>query len=494
MENGQFVQYFMIPLLMTLFTQVLSKLEYVNPIDIVYSLREIDLKNFFKTRYTILLKGERIRSVCQYSGNTTIVESFTNTFSALWEYIIKQNDNKNILELTELNSNSSSKIDKEQKTFYYVSQKNCFIINKELELYGKSNVTTTIEPNENKKNGKSNDCHYITIELFSYSSKITDIKKFLNKITDEYTEKIKTIREKNRYIYSIKQVEYEEYYQDCWYESIFSTTRTFNNLFFNEKETLLKKLDFFLNNKDWYYKKGVPYTLGIGLSGEPGTGKTSIIKAIAQYTDRHVINLSMKLFKTRKQLYQFFFETTYNRKNITDSITYDKKIIVIEDIDCLGDIVLKRKQEYKIKKNEDTTTKMLQTLLDKSVSDSSDEVPKNSLKLTTASDPITLDDILNIFDGIQEHFGRIMIITSNHYDKLDPALIRPGRIDIKLEMANLSCKTIQQIYNHLYEKSIPKNMIHKLPEYKYTPAKLMNIYLNNQDDEKSFLREICKGV
>ena len=138
-------------------------------------------------------------------------------------------------------------------------------------------------------------------------------------------------------------MDHEDYYQECWNESIFTTTRSFDNLFFDNKTRLLNQIDFFLHNKEWYYKKGIPYTLGIGLSGEPGTGKTSIIKAIAKYTDRHIVNLSMKLFKTRGQLYKFFFENTYNRKNIDDSITFDKKIIVIEDIDCLGDIVFTKK-------------------------------------------------------------------------------------------------------------------------------------------------------
>ena len=490
MENGHFLQYFIIPIIMTFLTQFQSKMETFNITEFVNSLRNFEFKQLFQTRYSIYLKGERIRSVCQFSGDTTIIESFTNTFSALWEYIIKQNDNKKILELTELNSNSSSKIDNEQKTFFYVSQKQYFIVNKELDLYGKSVILT--ETHENKKSGGSNDYNYITIELFSYSCEVAEIKQFLNKIAGEYTKQIKTLREKNRYIYSIKQLDYDDYYLDCWYESLFTTTRSFDNLFFNDKEQLLKKLDFFLNNKDWYYKKGVPYTLGIGLSGEPGTGKTSIIKAIAQYTNRHVINLSMKLFKTRKQLYQFFFETTYNRKNVSESITYDKKIIIIEDIDCLGDIVLNRRYGNKQKQPEDTTAQILQTLLDNKDKNTLDDSTKSSFKITSSEDPITLDDILNIFDGIQEHCGRILIITSNHYDKLDPALVRPGRIDIRLEMSNLSSDTIRDIYKHLYDKNVPRNMIQKLPNYKYTPAKLMNIYLNNQDDEKTFLREICK--
>ena len=176
---------------------------------------------------------------------------------------------------------------------------------------------------------------------------------------------------------------------------------------------LLTKLDFFLQNKDWYYKKGIPYTLGIGLSGEPGTGKTSIIKAIAKYTNRHIVNLSMKLFKNRKQLYRFYFESTYNGKNVTDSIDFDKKIIVIEDIDCLGDIVKKRSLKSPLMVQKDTQLSALIHSVIETKADNDEDLQKIQ-KTMTNQDPITLDDILNMWDGIYENPGRILIVTSNH--------------------------------------------------------------------------------
>ncbi len=64
-----------------------------------------------------------------------------------------------------------------------------------------------------------------------------------------------------------------------------------------------------------------------------------------------------------------------------------------------------------------------------------------------------------MWDGIRETPGRILIITSNHYDKLDPALTRPGRIDIEMEMSKLTKKTLCQIIFHLYNKKIPLKQI-----------------------------------
>jgi chaperone BCS1 len=154
---------------------------------------------------------------------------------------------------------------------------------------------------------------------------------------------------------------------------------------------------------------------------------------------------------------------------------------------------LERKNNNKNKEMNDITATVLQTLLENPDKELDKEKQEDTLKtsLKIQSDPITLDDILNIFDGIEEHTGRIMIITSNHYEKLDKALTRPGRIDIKLEMSKLSINSIVEIYNHLYDKIIPRHAINKLPNCKCTPAEVMNMFLNNQYDEKQFLKQLC---
>ena len=58
---------------------------------------------------------------------------------------------------------------------------------------------------------------------------------------------------------------------------------------------------------------------------------------------------------------------------------------------------------------------------------------------------MSLSFILNIIDGLNENYGRILIITSNYYDKIDKALVRPGRIDIRVDMKNASIQTIKDI-------------------------------------------------
>ena len=230
-------------------------------------------------------------------------------------------------------------------------------------------------------------------------------------------------------------------------------------------------MDFFLHNKDWYYEMGIPYSLGIGIYGPPGTGKTSFIKALANYTNRHIITISLKMIKTKKQLESVFFENRYNLNNKKNSIGFDKKIIVFEEIDCIGDIVKTRETGFDIK----------QCVKQKGNNN-------NISKLTADEDPLTLDDILNLWDGICETPGRIMVMTSNHYEKLDPALKRPGRIDITLEMQKSSRKIISEMYKHLFKQDIDDDALERIPEFVHSPAEIINIYINETKDPVKFCK------
>ena len=105
---------------------------------------------------------------------------------------------------------------------------------------------------------------------------------------------------------------------------------------------------------------------------------------------------------------------------------------------------------------------------------------------------ITLDDILNLWDGIRETPGRILIISSNHYDKLDSALIRPGRIDITHELSNTSHNTISEIYLHLFGNKINKNVLSEVKEFFYSPAEIINMYVSYKNEEE-FMKRLLQN-
>jgi SpoVK/Ycf46/Vps4 family AAA+-type ATPase len=114
-------------------------------------------------------------------------------------------------------------------------------------------------------------------------------------------------------------------------------------------------------------------------------------------------------------------------------------------------------------------------------------------KLAADEDPITLDDILNLWDGIRETPGRIMIISSNHYHDLDPALIRPGRIDLTLELSYTTREIIKQIYEHLFDEEMDENNLKNINDKFYSPAEIINIYMNEQRDKNRFIDRLSKN-
>jgi SpoVK/Ycf46/Vps4 family AAA+-type ATPase len=100
---------------------------------------------------------------------------------------------------------------------------------------------------------------------------------------------------------------------------------------------------------------------------------------------------------------------------------------------------------------------------------------------------------LNLWDGIRETPGRIMIISSNHYHELDPALIRPGRIDVTLELSYASRNIINEIYSHLFDDVMDDKTIKKIKDYFYSPAEIINIYMNEERNKERFIERLCKN-
>lgn len=424
----------------------------------------------------ISLSGQKETTFSSYNYTTSKHRcNFSDRFLAIMDVIMnKINNSKDIMELIE--TYDYGKNDSNQFNKYIVCQKKHFCLDKDKNIY----VKVSVEKDENTCDKKSIAYEKYRFDIYSYASSLHTIMEFIEKHTKTYILNIEDERIYKRFCYTLLNLDKDNTLYDTWKEIEFKTTRSFNNMFFEDKKECLEMIDFYVNNKDWYYEKGVPYTLGFGLYGNPGTGKTSFIKAIAKKLNRHVVNISLKLIKTKQQLENIFYEDRYTYLNTNTKIKFDDKLIIFEDIDCIGDLVLNRKN-MKLMKEEEAMKEEVVKKKDGVI---------DILSIQKVEDPITLDDLLNLLDGVRETPGRIIIITSNHYEKLDPALVRPGRIDKEIHMKNVSTNILQEFSLHYFNAKITKKDLVKIKEELYSPAEITNIYIKHRNSHKDFIKRL----
>lgn len=477
-------------------------------------LENLEISKIFNYEYIIHYLTKK--NVVEYEGKISCstnyydnqihqTTSFSDCFKAIWFHIIENiKENKTIYSIKE-HTISHNIHSKEEKGIYMVTQTDKFLISEKFDIYAYTYIDCESSgDSENKGSAKrttSQKTERIIIQLYSYKNDVETIKQFVQDITNKYVSSLEQARKYKKFIYTLTNIKFEDSPSERWSEVVFESTRSFDNLFFDKKMITMEKIDHFLKNKEWYFNKGIPYSLGIGIHGPPGTGKTSFIKALATYTSRNIVCISLKLIKTKKQLDSIFFEERYSEDNKKYSVTFDKKIIVFEDIDCIGDIVMDREKKKKSEVNlgigrklnldEMTmTSKVNMGDLLETIAEMDDFTKKGltttGVKALKDDEPITLDDILNLWDGIRETPGRIMIISSNHYDELDSALKRPGRIDITLELSYASRNVIAEIYKHLFETDINPLTLEKVNDKFYSPAEIINIYMNEEQDKERF--------
>ena len=218
------------------------------------------------------------------------------------------------------------------------------------------------------------------------------------------------------------------------------TSKSLDTLYLRkaDMDKLLTSLDQFHNKKEILASLGLPNKLNILLYGLPGTGKSTAIQAIATYLGRNIYYLDLKNAITNQDL-QMMFE--YVNKNVQNG-----GIIVIEDIDAMTDIVLKRESVAEMRVNQ----------------------------LVSSGDAqLSLEYLLNILQGTLTLDDSIFIVTTNHIDHLDPAFYRDGRFDVKIELKLTDHHQIQSIYQKFLNKKIPEHLLKRIPENVFSPATII---------------------
>jgi len=205
----------------------------------------------------------------------------------------------------------------------------------------------------------------------------------------------------------------------------------------DEHLKVLDDITEFLLSYEWYARLGIPYRRGYLLYGDPGNGKTSLVAAVASALKMNIYVLSLQA-------------PGMNDSMLVELLTSvsTNSIILMEDVDCAFE---------KRKKKDDT------------------------------SDKLTFSGLLNALDGVGGKDGRIIFMTTNHKEKLDPALVRPGRIDYQIEIKNAVQSQVRKLFQRFYanfklDEWLVERFVSLIPDHKYSMAKLQGHLMKYKDN------------
>ncbi|MFS7981685.1 putative AAA+ ATPase domain, ATPase, AAA-type, core, AAA-type ATPase domain-containing protein [Helianthus anomalus] len=308
------------------------------------------------------------------------------------------------------------------------------------------------------------------------------------------TEKAGEIRRKNqdRLLYTNSRGGSLDSRGHPWESVPFKHPSTFDTLAMDPmmKVQIMCDLSDFANGEEFYKRTGRAWKRGYLLYGPPGTGKSSMIAAMANHLGYDIYDLELTEVNTNSELRKLLMKTS------------SKSIIVIEDIDCSINLTNRKK----------TNGGSLESASGKRSGPS--ESPGRAgagpgpagpgdLDGNGNNNSITLSGLLNFTDGLWSCCGseRIFVFTTNHIEKLDPALLRSGRMDMHVFMSYCSfpsLKILLKNYLGIDEVDIEKDVLDELAAVidaaEMTPADVSEVLIKNRRDNDRAVKELLEAL
>lgn len=229
------------------------------------------------------------------------------------------------------------------------------------------------------------------------------------------------------------------------------------------KKIIDDKVLFFKNNKQWYIDNNIPYKLTIILHGEPGTGKTSLIRYISDLLESDIFNLVIN----RAESESFENATKICRKGIPT-------VIALEDFEAIAlsreFISKKRKIQVRLDNEQDV--------------DEKDDVVAQQEHIN-----ISLSSFLNTLQGLNPINNIVVVMTTNYLDRVDPAVYRKGRTDLVLEVKPLCIKSIKNFFEYVYKQPFPKEITNINP---IKACDMEGYFLDHPENPSAFIRRITE--
>lgn len=203
-------------------------------------------------------------------------------------------------------------------------------------------------------------------------------------------------------------------------------------------ERLLDDVRWFYGAKDWYVERGVPWRRGYLLHGPPGTGKSSAIRAIASELDLGLAILDIG-------------RASLGDDQLSEAMAEAPKdaVLVFEDVDAV----------FRGRSAEDAKG-------------------------------VSFSGLLNAIDGVAAQEGRALFMTTNHLERLDPALTRAGRADVHAELGLVGAVAARTLFLRFFpgEEALARRFAEGLGDTRHAPAALQGWLLSHAMDAETAAR------